>query len=87
MWSQTPQARFEQAASALRRGDLPEAERLCASFVAAQPRHVGGLGNLGVVYLRQGLPARAEEIWEPALRLAPRDPGLRTNLGLAYLRL
>jgi len=87
LWSQTPQAQFEQAALALQRGNLTEAERLFVSFVAGQPRHVGGLGNLGVVYSRQGLPAKAAETWERALRLAPGDPGLRTNLGLAYLRL
>lgn len=87
LWSQTPQARFEQAALALQRGDLAEAERQFTAFVAAQPRHVGGLGNLGVVYSRQGLPAEAAQTWERALRLAPGDAGLRTNLGLAYLRL
>jgi predicted Zn-dependent protease len=91
LWAQAsrpaPQALFEQAASALKRGDLAEAEKLFAAFVAGQPRHVGGLGNLGVVYSRQGLPAKAAEVWERALKLAPGDPGLRTNLGLAYLRL
>ena len=91
LWGQSsqpaPQAQFEQAASALQRGDFGAAERLFVSFVAGQPRHVGGLGNLGVVYSRQGLPAKAAEVWERALRLAPGDPGLRTNLGLAYLRL
>lgn len=87
LWSQTPQAQFERAASALQRGDLAAAEKLFSAFVSGQPRHVGGLGNLGVVYSRQGLPAKAAEVWERALRLAPGDAGLRTNLGLAYLRL
>lgn len=87
MAQSAPQAQFEQAAAALQRGDLEAAERLFAEFVKVQPRHVGGLGNLGVVYSRQGLPAKAAEVWERALRLAPSDPALRTNLGLAYLRL
>ncbi|MBI2688329.1 MAG: tetratricopeptide repeat protein [Acidobacteria bacterium] len=91
LWAQAgeagPQAQFEQAAAALQRGDLALAEKLFAAFVERQPRHVGGLGNLGVVYSRQGLPARAAEVWERALRLAPADPAVRTNLGLAYLRL
>jgi tetratricopeptide (TPR) repeat protein len=91
VWAQAPkpapQALFEQAASALQRGDLPAAEKGLLAFVQAYPRHVGGLGNLGVVYSRQGLPAKAAETWERALLLAPADPGLRTNLGLAYLRL
>ena len=88
LWAQVaPQARFEQAAAALRRGDLAEAERLFAAFVRAEPGNVDGLGNLGVVYSRQGLPAKAAGTWERALRLAPADAGLRTNLGLAYLRL
>lgn len=82
-----PQAQFEQAAAALQRGELDTAERLFKAFLKAQPRHIGGLGNLGVVYSRQGLPAKAAEVWERALRLAPGDAALRTNLGLAYLRL
>jgi tetratricopeptide (TPR) repeat protein len=91
VWAQAPkpapQALFEKAASAIQRGDLAAAEKDLQAFVQAYPRHVGGLGNLGVVYSRLGLPAKAAETWERALLLAPADPGLRTNLGLAYLRL
>ncbi|MFN0107081.1 MAG: tetratricopeptide repeat protein [Bryobacteraceae bacterium] len=91
LWAQesrpAPEAQFKRAAAALERGDLTEAERLFTAFVRAQPRHAGGLGNLGVVYSRQGLPEKSAEVWERAFRLAPADPGLRTNLGLAYLRL
>lgn len=87
LWAQTPQAQFEQAAVALRENNLARAEAMFAAFVKSQPRHIGGLGNLGVVYSRQGRPAKAAEIWERALAIAPGDPGLRTNLGLAYLRL
>ncbi len=87
LWAQSPQAQFEQAANALRQGNLAQAEQGFTAFLAAQPRHVGALGNLGVVYSRQGIPAKAAETWERALRLAPADPALRTNLGLAYLRL
>jgi tetratricopeptide (TPR) repeat protein len=80
-------ALFEQAALALQRGDLTAAEAGFSAFLKQQPAHVGALGNLGVVYSRQGLPAKAAAVWERALRSAPADVGLRTNLGLAYLRL
>ncbi len=87
LWPQSPQARFDAGAAALRSGELETAEREFAAVVKLEPRNVGALGNLGVVYSRQGLPARAVEVWERALPLAPSDAGLRVNLGLAYLRL
>lgn len=78
---------FEQAAAALQGGDLSSAEAGFNEFLKLQPAHVAALGNLGVVYSRQGFPAKAAVVWEKALRSAPRDAGIRTNLGLAYLRL
>jgi Flp pilus assembly protein TadD len=80
------EAVFEKAASALASQDYPAAERGFQAVLQVQPRNVGALGNLGVVYSRTHRYAEAIDIYRRALRAAPGDKGLETNLGLAYVK-
>lgn len=78
---------FERAVTALARGDYAAAEQGFDRVLQAAPKHVGALGNLGVVYSRTDRAAKAAEVYQRALGLAPKDPGLTLNLGLAYFKL
>ena len=81
-----PKAHFESASQALSSGDLASAEQGFQSVLKLQPKHIGALGNLGVVYSRMGRTTDAIDAYRRALKLAPRDPLLNLNLGLAYLK-
>ena len=51
-----------------------------------EPRNIGALGNLGVLYSRTHRYTRAIDTYQTALKLAPGDPAVLTNLGLAYVK-
>lgn len=78
---------FQNAAQALRAGDLDAAEQGFRTVLAREPKNLGALGNLGVLLNRRQRPAEAIAIYRRALQLAPQEPGLELNLGLAYLKL
>jgi Flp pilus assembly protein TadD len=78
---------FNQATRALTAGDYAAAESSFREVLRREPNNLGALGNLGVLYSRQNLPAKAVEIYQRALKLMPGEPGLRLNLGLAFLKL
>ncbi|MCU1326952.1 MAG: hypothetical protein JWN34_2322 [Bryobacterales bacterium] len=71
---------------ALSAGNYPAAERGFQAVLKLEPRNVGALGNLGVVYSRMNRFGQAIDAYQRALRLAPDDPGLTLNLGLAYVK-
>lgn len=77
---------FDAAARALSSGDLISAERGFQAVLKSNPRHVGALGNLGVVYTRLNRTADAIRTYTLGLKLAPSDPLLNLNLALAYLK-
>src|SRR6266567_8002309 len=77
---------FEAGDSAMRRGQLAEAEKRFLEIVAMAPGDVGAHANLGVIYMRQKKWKRALEELRTAEKLAPRIPGIRLNIGLAYYR-
>jgi cytochrome c-type biogenesis protein CcmH/NrfG len=77
---------FESAVRSLSAGDLQAAERGFTQVLEREPKHVGALGNLGVVYMRSDRPADAVRVYTRALKLAPNDPLLHLNAALAYLR-
>lgn len=80
------EATFNNAATALSRGDLSSAEQGFQSVLKAQPSNIGALGNLGVIYSRMGRTRDAVGVYRRALKLAPNQPGLLLNLGLAHLK-
>src|SRR5437016_9543477 len=77
---------FESASAALRKGDYAAAEVGFRKVLQAEPRNIGAMSNLGVVYSRTLRYARAIEIYKRALRLSPREQGVLLNLGLVYLK-
>ena len=78
---------FGAASRDLQAGRYAEAESGFAQVLQREPRNLGALGNLGVLYSRQNRPRQAVDIYRRALRLSPQDAGLQLNLGLAYLKL
>ncbi len=80
------EALFQRAASALASQRYPEAERDFLAVLQLEPRNIGALGNLGVVYTRTNRFAQAIETYQRALKLAPNEPSLTLNLGLAHLK-
>jgi protein O-GlcNAc transferase len=84
--AQAPLSEFERAVSALRAGNYAAAETGFRHVLAASPRHVGSLQNLGLVYSRTNRLDEAIDVYRQALAVRPKDPGLLSNLGLTYLR-
>ena len=84
--SVNPKQVFESASQALKSGDYVAAESGFRQVLRAEPRNLGALGNLGVVYSRTHQYAKATETYQRALRVAPNDPGILLNLGLVYLK-
>jgi tetratricopeptide (TPR) repeat protein len=66
--------------------DYPGAEQGFLAVLKLEPRNVGALGNLGVVYSRMNRFGQAVQTYERALRIAPGNPALMLNLGLAYVK-
>jgi len=77
---------FDQAVRALAAGDYATAERGFQAVLREQPRHVGALSNLGVIYSRTNRADRAIAVYERAVRVSPDDKAVLLNLGLVYLK-
>ncbi len=77
---------FDRAAQALVAGDYPAAERGFQAVLRDEPRHVGALGNLGIIYSRTNRTAQAIAAYRRALRISPDDKAILLNLGLLYLK-
>jgi tetratricopeptide (TPR) repeat protein len=77
---------FEEAATALTKGDYVAAERGFLKVLSASPDHVDTLVNLGVVYARTDRLEQAIITYRRAGELRPDDPSVLLNLGLAYLK-
>ena len=86
-YGEDPRLRFESASRALASGDLATAEQGFLAVLESEPKSIGALGNLGVVYSRMGKTTDAIRVYRSALKLAPKDPLLNLNLGLAHLKL
>jgi len=84
--AQTAETQFRNAAAALSAANYAEAERGFQAVLKQEPRNVGALGNLGVVYSKTNRFAKAIDTYKTALKLAPNEPNLTLNLGLAYLK-
>ena len=66
--------------------NYPAAESGFRGVLKLEPRNIGALGNLGVVYSRTHRYTQAIDTYKTALKLAPGDPAVLTNLGLAYVK-
>ncbi|HEY7242652.1 MAG TPA: tetratricopeptide repeat protein [Xanthobacteraceae bacterium] len=64
-------------------GQTREAERLCLDVLSFDPRHFDSLHLLGIMALRAGRHAQANELLERALAADARSPECRFNLAQA----
>lgn len=89
--SQQQQVSFEtaveMAAEALRHGQYPRAEEICAAILDKWPNHPQAMNFLGVAILSQGRPDEGIAILEKACGFWPDDPQMHCNLGWAYAKL
>ena len=77
---------FNEAASALTKGNYAAAERGFLTILAASPDHVDSLLNLGVVYARTGRLENAVTVYLRVEELQPGSPQALQNLTMAYLK-
>ena len=75
-----------QAETAVRDGQLAEAERLFEKVLANDSRSVAGLAGLAELHFNRGAYARALSFGERACKLAPDDPGLHLLVGDAAFK-
>lgn len=84
--SESAEAIFKKAAAALASEDYQTAERSFQAVLKLEPRNLGAMGNLGVVYSRTRRFSEAINVYKRALRIAPAEKFIMMNLGLAYVR-
>ena len=84
--SQNPRELFTEGETALRNGDLSQAEGAFRRVLALNPKVAGAYANLGVIYMRHKQWHQALEMLRTAERLAPTVSGVRLNIGLVYYR-
>ncbi len=77
---------FDTAVRALEAKDYAAAENGFNAVLKQQPRNVGALGNLGIIYSRTNRADKAVTVYSRALRLSPDDKAILLNLGLVYLK-
>jgi tetratricopeptide (TPR) repeat protein len=77
---------YEAGDSALRQGQLAEAEKNFLRIAAIKPRDLRAHVNLGVIYMRQKKWKRALEELRTAEKIAPQIPGIRFDIALVYYR-
>jgi tetratricopeptide (TPR) repeat protein len=80
------EALFRKGESALRNGDLTQAEIAFRRVVALDPQSAGAFSNLGVIAMRRQDWPQALADLKKAARLAPKVVGVRLNIGLAYFK-
>ncbi len=77
---------YEAGDSALRQGQLAEAEKNFLEITAIKPQDLRAHVNLGVIYMRQKNWKRALEELRIAEKIAPQIPGIRFDIALVYYR-
>ena len=82
----TARQTFESAMQALNSGDYPAAEAGFNKVLAADPRNVSALANLGVLYAKTHRYGKAIQVYQRALRVSPQLREIQLDLGLAYLK-
>src|ERR1700757_4771584 len=82
----TARQTFEAAMQALNAGDYSAAEAGFTKILAADPRNVSALANLGVLYAKTHRYGKAIQAYQRALRVSPHLREIQLDLGLAYLK-
>lgn len=63
------------------RGDILEAEKWFIKVLAAHEHHAEALNKLGVIYIQQGNPRRAEILYRKLLSITQKEPTYYCNYG------
>jgi len=79
--------KFAQASALHQDGRLAEAKAAYEAILAANPRHVDALNQLGVLQLQLGDAAAALTVLDLSLRIHPDQPGSNNNRGIALTHL
>src|ERR1700733_11066496 len=82
----TARQTFESAMQALNAGDYPAAEAGFNKILAADPRNVSALANLGVLYAKTHRYGKAIQVYQRALRVSPQLREIQPDPGPAYLK-
>src|ERR1700693_3214340 len=82
----TARQTFESAMQALTAGDYPAAEAGFNKILAADPRNVSALANLGVLYAKTHRYGKAIDVYQRVLHISPQLRAIQLDLGLAYLK-
>jgi tetratricopeptide (TPR) repeat protein len=85
--SPVPAAQLDAARKAkecFERGQYVEAEKIYEQIVAASPKNLYALSNLGVVRFRSGKYKLAAEVLRRAVAVAPYDEFSQFTLGIVY---
>jgi tetratricopeptide (TPR) repeat protein len=77
---------FKRASAALQMQNYAAAEAGFQAVLKQEPRNIGALGNLGVIYSHTQRYTQAISIYRAALKIVPNEKTLLTNLGLAYIK-
>jgi len=75
------EALLNQAAFALRQGDVGQAEHCCREVLKADPRNFEACDALAVILSQSGRLAEAANFFEHALMLNPQDAITRSSYG------
>ena len=78
---------YSKGMEAAAKGDSKKAVEHLSGAVSAYPEFPQALSELGVQYLKAGLPDKAAGSLQAALKLSPTDTGVRLNYGVALLNL
>lgn len=82
-----PSREFLEAVAHYKRGQLSEAERLCAAIIKADPRNFEVRHLLGVILIARGVPQGAERELALAVAGMPWSHSAHRNYGVALARL
>lgn len=86
MCGQEERVLFTNGEKALRAGDYSSARGSFEALLRRNPKHVGALANLGVVFAQTRDYEQAASAYRKALALSPGHPLLHLNLGLALFK-
>jgi len=82
-----PARALGEAVSLQRRGQVREAEKICARVLKALPDHFDALNLLGTVKAQQGRFGEAQRLFAAAAKINPRSAQAWSNLGQALYAL
>ena len=78
---------FNKAETLYAKKDYIEAKKTYISVLTLNPTHVGANNKLGLIYLKEGSPSKAEAIFRKLVEIKPNEAVYFSNLGLALYQM